>query len=759
MIAELKENPETKISNRFNLAGLTECGNYAITKSGQLVATLQLTNSISDKLDNNLYEQLFKTRKQAFDLLDENIIFSVHSIRMPKTIINNNQINNITINKINNIWNEQFTHSFETRYFLIITTQDDKFLAKTIKKQQYIDINKLEQIKTVVDELKQRLHQYGLKLLINNEIINYWSNRLNCNCNTVKVNTATYLFDDYIFNIDLFFPAKKNYFEINNSGKNKYSCILSIKAYPTETSYNLFTDIQALPIEFSIYQHYEAESLQKSLKNINDRINRIINISKFNQTALAELQALQEKLQNDELKLYKQTWYIQIFANSLEQLNNNALRIQTTVERRNLLILRETKNTELAFWSIFPGYENLRIRKYQITSDNLAHFVTFSSDNSGLTGCSWGPHPVAKFYTEDGALYNFAFHESVDANALGNTIVIGGSGIGKTTLISFLLSQAMKFDNFKTMCFDRGFGLRIFADFVGGSYMDFSNKKQNINPLQLTEQYRPFLQKWLIDLLGKNDDEALEIINDALNSLYELDKNQRNLDNIKTSFGKKTKDSIRSALETWLPTGANGSYFNGDIDALDFSKSFVFFDTTIILDNPSVLGALADYLFFRLKTQILDNSCPYAIFVDELNKYLASKQFAPKLKETAEEIRKTNGVLIMAIQSAAVLLENQTFKEMQDNIATYILFPSKDADPKYYMDGLGLNSAEFSWIKTTGARQVMVKKKNAPTVVLNIDLSILDKHLQVFNSSSDAVNKQQKLKKVNPDNWIEEYLQ
>jgi hypothetical protein len=30
-----------------------------------------------------------------------------------------------------------------------------------------------------------------------------------------------------------------------------------------------------------------------------------------------------------------------------------------------------------------------------------------------------------------------------------------------------------------------------------------------------------------------------------------------------------------------------------------FEKPFTFFDTTMLLDNPEVLGAMADYLFFN----------------------------------------------------------------------------------------------------------------------------------------------------------------
>jgi hypothetical protein len=115
----------------------------------------------------------------------------------------------------------------------------------------------------------------------------------------------------------------------------------------------------------------------------------------------------------------------------------------------------------------------------------MAHFVTFSSDNAGLDKNSWGNEPVCKFYTDENSIYNFSFHETADKEALGNTIIIGGTGSGKTTFASFLLAQSMKYKKFKCMAFDRGLGLNIFANVIDANYTDFSNGIQNINPLQI----------------------------------------------------------------------------------------------------------------------------------------------------------------------------------------------------------------------------------------------------------------------------------
>jgi type IV secretory pathway VirB4 component len=52
---------------------------------------------------------------------------------------------------------------------------------------------------------------------------------------------------------------------------------------------------------------------------------------------------------------------------------------------------------------------------------------------------------------------------------------------------------------------------------LGANCSDFSNGIQNINPLQIDAQYKPFLQSWVKGLLGRNDDDDTKIIANALN--------------------------------------------------------------------------------------------------------------------------------------------------------------------------------------------------------------------------------------------------
>jgi type IV secretion/conjugal transfer VirB4 family ATPase len=752
----LDDLSRTKLSDRFNIVGITDCGKFLVDKNSNLTATILINSSVADGLDEDRYNQFFNIRKQVFEKIAENYYFSVHSTR--KRILHNEEknITNKTIKKIGQIWNSQFTTSYSTEHYLAITTRNKTLLARTIDSQQQVDLNKLEELDNLINEILSALHQYNPKLLTSNTLANYWISLLNKNENNTTIENG--LIDD-VSNTNILFGNKDNYFTYDDGSDKKYSCFLSIKAYPAELTKTLFKELQKFNAEFTIFQHYEPEDIFKSRKKIDERISRASKTLYINETSLTYLKALKDALDNDEFKLFIQNFNIQVIADSLDELNKKAIEIKTLVEGRKILMVRETINTEACFWSIFPTWEHMRIRKYQITSENLAHFITFASDNNGIANNTWGNGSVAKFFTDNNSIYDFSFHESSADRSPGNTIVIGGTNSGKTTLISFLLGQCMHYDDFKCMAFDRRFGLKVFANIIGANYSDFNiGGFQNINPLQMDEKHKHFLQNWLKGLLDRNNDEDVEIISEAINQNFTLPKINRNLTNLAPAFGRAGKGSIRNAFNLWLPDGANGNYFNGKKDSLDFDKDFTFFDTTSILDNESILGAVADYLFYRLQTVITKDPKPYAIFVDELNKYLVSKQFAPKLLESAAEIRKTNGILIMAVQSAMTIFKNQTFQEMKTNISTYILFPDSQADSQYYIDEIGLTAEEFKWIKTSGGRQVMIKKKNAETVVLNIDLSSLGNYLKVFDSATETVKKVETLKKRHPKDWMDKYL-
>jgi type IV secretion system protein VirB4/ComB4 competence protein len=69
-------------------------------------------------------------------------------------------------------------------------------------------------------------------------------------------------------------------------------------------------------------------------------------------------------------------------------------------------------------------------------------------------------------------------------------MVIGASNSGKTTLISFLLMNCLKFQDLKILSFDSFSGTKVPVTAFGGEYTDVKTQSSfNLNPFLLEDTY------------------------------------------------------------------------------------------------------------------------------------------------------------------------------------------------------------------------------------------------------------------------------
>lgn len=76
----------------------------------------------------------------------------------------------------------------------------------------------------------------------------------------------------------------------------------------------------------------------------------------------------------------------------------------------------------------------------------------------------------------------FNFHINEEKNIVGHIMIVGGTGAGKTTLVSFLIANFFKYD-IDILALDRLNGFYSVAEFLNGEY----NQGDNfcINPFTL----------------------------------------------------------------------------------------------------------------------------------------------------------------------------------------------------------------------------------------------------------------------------------
>jgi type IV secretion system protein VirB4 len=119
---------------------------------------------------------------------------------------------------------------------------------------------------------------------------------------------------------------------------------------------------------------------------------------------------------------------------------------------------------------------------------------------------------------------------------------------------------------------------------------------------------------------------------------------------------------------------------------------------TAILDDP-VARTPALLYFFHLVEQRLDGT-PVIIVVDEGWKALDDDVFVRRIKDWEKTIRKRNGIVGFATQSAQDALESRIASAIIEQAATQIFMINPKARPEDYMDGFGLTSHEFELVRT-----------------------------------------------------------
>jgi ComB4 competence protein len=739
----------------------------AETKDGSLVRVYDISGQDYTGLTDQRRNDLAMIRSQLFAITKARASITIHSAKQKTTHTVNSVDTGDICSQIQHKWESGFTEIYRTAHHLVLTVSPQNAVQKAAAKvEQSLNQSSTQILDEVELTITSKLSEFGAVRLEGEQLSSFFATLLNARPMRIK----SRIWDNTLVGHSLVFDRKCNYYTSGHGSEKVFAAYISIQGYPEELSDAVLHDVYGLDADITITQSFSPLTKESS-ESIVRQQERQANINEDLNAAETAIE-LKKELDAEKLTLCKHFFCVEVLARSEAELDFKTQSVRKAIESHGLPCIRETVAIEPLFWSRFPTLEYLNTRARIITNHNAADLATFEKIGEGFETSSFGDRAVTHFPNTTNGLYSFNFHEtpSTAPDILGHTMVIGGSSSGKSTLIMFLINNCMNFDNFKAILFDSLRGLKVFTNMVDGDYLDFSEGVE-INPLQLkdTDANRVFLSRWLCNLaeVDEKNKEQTNLIADIVRRIFNnLDEKTRTLDGCKTWF--KEDNDLFERMTPWLEGGNYGHVFNAKRDAFSFDKQLVAFDATELFEEPAELAAVTDLMFHKYMSMISETDTPNIMFFDESPRYFQNPRFAVEMIRSLQEVRKKRSVVILAAQhpSNYTSLPDDMGAKVIANMANLIIYPDTSATKAHYIDFLGLNEAEFKWVKEgkkDDSYQVLFKRvRTGESVILDVDLSRLNngdqKLLKAFNTNNRAVLELEKLKAEHPTTWKQRYL-
>ena len=548
-------------------------------------------------------------------------------------------------------------------------------------------------------------------------------------------------------------------FELAPAGAvpRSFGAIVSIKDYPAQTLPGMFDELHRLPFELLVSQSFAFVERGAALSRMNLALRRMRSSEDEALSLRDELSQAKDEVAAGRAGFGEHHTTVAIRADDLQTLDRQVAEVLAVLADLGVVGVREDIALEPAFWAQFPGNFRYIGRRALVSTRNFAGLASLHNFPVGRArGNHWGD-AVTLFETTAAGPYFFSFHRG----DLGNFTVIGPSGSGKTVVLNFLLAQARKFAP-RIVFFDKDRGAELFIRAVGGQYDRLRpGTAAGINPLQIddTPVNRQFLAEWLGLLAGGLDSEEIDLVRDAIDANFAQIRPHRRLRHLVALLrgqARPVAGDLYARMRPWWGEGERAWLFDNAEDATDLSAQTVGFDMTAILDDPVARTPALLYFFHRVEER-LDGS-PAIIVVDEGWKALDDDVFVRRIKDWEKTIRKRNGIVGFATQSAQDALESRIASAIIEQAATQIFMINPKARPEDYIDGFGLTPHEYDLVRgLPDSSHCFLIKHGNESVVARLNLSGEKEILTILSGRESTVRLFDELVPrtgVDPDAWM-----
>jgi type IV secretion system protein VirB4 len=453
-----------------------------------------------------------------------------------------------------------------------------------------------------------------------------------------------------------------------------------------------------------------------------------------------------------------------LFGNSVEELDTKSQIFRNVIQSLGFTARIESLNTVEAWLGSLPGHVEQNVRRPLIHTLNLADLLPISSVWAGseIAPCPMYPKnspPLMMTLTTGSTPFRFNFH----FDDLGHTLVFGPTGSGKSTLISTIASQFLRYPKAKVFAFDKGNSLFALTKSVGGKHYDIAIDSNGLQFCPLSriedESEQLWAEEWITQLIELQGVTVLPSHKNKIHQAMTILKKESPKKTL-TEFVTTLQDKeLKEALQHYTVSGSMGSILDSETENLELSNFQVFeMEKIMDLGDRNIIPVL-QYIFHRIEKS-LDGS-PSLLIIDEAWMAFSHRLFRDKLKEWLKVFRKLNCAVVPATQSVSDVIDSGIIGVLKESCPTKIFLANPECtgeeDQKLYK-ALGLNNREIQIIS-----QMTRKKDYYYTSVSG--KRVFDLALGPLTLAFTASSKKEDIKTINEltrqfagKNWITEFL-
>lgn len=491
--------------------------------------------------------------------------------------------------------------------------------------------------------------------------------------------------------------------EIRGPGHTVYAAHLGFKEYPAGTWPGMLDALLAVPFRFSLVQSFRFMEQSEGQGVLTRKQNKMVWANDKAHSQIAALTRAADELQSGGFVMGDHALTLCVFADRAgagsafhdrlvarlrEGARNAGLparaadvfeaAVQSVIGRPDsnplsdvvnaawkalgscgCVVARENKALMGAWLSMLPGNDRHRPRPGAISSRNFAGFNPLHGYAKGPAASRWGG-PVAVTLSPGGTPYRFHWHDGDGDGAVGNTLITGETGSGKTATTAFMIANTLARvwsagGGWVGLDHKRGWNAMALA--LGGGYAALGDGEPHFAPMKAlpdTPRSREFLTELLRGCvrqggwrdLAPEEDHRLAL---GIATVMGNPPGDRWIREVQAFLGDEP-DGAGARLRKWCWGGELGWVLDAPADRVDMRGDINAFDTTRLLANARARGPAMLYLFFRIEMRL--GGAPLLITVDEgWYVLLEEEAFRPAMDKISRTIRSKNGVLVFITQS------------------------------------------------------------------------------------------------------------